>query len=75
MGVVGWVAYKIIVTSPEAKFLFPFLGPGFWTGNWPWACQFALIAQIVVWVTKATLNIDVVPNTNNGNAGKPIPII
>ena len=34
--------------------------------------QFALIAQMVVWVTKATLNIDVVPNTNKGNAGKPI---
>ena len=25
----GWVAYKILVTSPEAKFLFSFLGP-FW---------------------------------------------
>ena len=41
--VVGWVvtvvAHKILVTSPEAKFLFPFLGPGLWTGTWPWACQ------------------------------------
>ena len=37
---VGWVvAHKILVTSPEAKFLFPFLGPGLWTGTWPWACQ------------------------------------
>ena len=35
-GGVGWVvAHKILVTSPEAKFLFPFLGPGLWTGTWP----------------------------------------
>ena len=33
--VVGWVAHKILVTSLEAKFLFPFLGPGLWTGTWP----------------------------------------
>ena len=25
-GVVGWVAHKILVTSPEAKFIFPILG-------------------------------------------------
>ena len=35
MGGVGWVANKMLVTSPEAKFLFPFLGHGFWTGSWP----------------------------------------
>ena len=34
-GVVVVVAHKILVTSPEAKFLFPFLGPGLWTGTWP----------------------------------------
>ena len=28
-------AHKILVTSPEAKFIFPFLGPGLWTGTWP----------------------------------------
>ena len=33
------VAHKILVTSPEAKFLFPFLGIGLWTGTWPRACQ------------------------------------
>ena len=41
-GGVGWVAHKILVTSPEAKFLFSFLGllgPGLWTGTWPRACQ------------------------------------
>ena len=27
--------FMILVTSPEAKFLFPFLGPGLWTGTWP----------------------------------------
>ena len=32
------VAHKILVTSPEAKFLFPFLGPGLWTGTLPRAC-------------------------------------
>ena len=26
-GGVGWVSHKITVTSPEAKFLFSFLGP------------------------------------------------
>ena len=43
----GWwgglvVAHKILVTSPEAKFLFSFLGPlgfGLWTRTWPRACQ------------------------------------
>ena len=35
LGVGGWVAYEILVTSPEAKFLFPFLGPGLWIGTWP----------------------------------------
>ena len=34
------MAHKILVSSPEAKFLFPFLGPGLWTGTWPWACQY-----------------------------------
>ena len=36
MGGVGWVvAHKILVTSPEAKFLFPFLGPfGAWALDW-----------------------------------------
>ena len=29
----GWVAYEILVTSPEAKFLFPFLGL-FWALDW-----------------------------------------
>ena len=34
----GWVAYKILVTIPEAK-SFPFGGFGLWTGIWPQACQ------------------------------------
>ena len=37
------VAHKILVTSPEAKFLFSlfgaFWGFGLWTGPWPRACQ------------------------------------
>ena len=39
----GWVSHKILVTSPEAKFLFSlfwaFWGFGLWTGTWPRACQ------------------------------------
>ena len=46
-GWVGWggvvVAHEILVTSPEAKFLFSlfgaFWGFGLWTGPWPRACQ------------------------------------
>ena len=39
MGGVGWWGVWL-VTSPEAKFLFPFLlGPGLWTGTWPRVCQ------------------------------------
>ena len=38
-----WVAHKILVTSPEAKYLCylfgAFLGFGLWTGTWPRACQ------------------------------------
>ena len=36
-----WVVvhHKILVTSPEAKFLFPFFGIGLWTGTWPRAYQ------------------------------------
>ena len=40
----GVVAHKILVTSPEAKYLcylfWAFLGFGLWTGTWPRACQF-----------------------------------
>ena len=39
----GVVAHKILVTSPEAKYLcylfVAFLGFGLWTGTWPRACQ------------------------------------
>ena len=44
--VVGWVAHKILVTSPEAKFLFPFLGPfGVWALDWDLASGLSI--QIV----------------------------
>ena len=35
---VGWVANQILLTSPEAKFIFPFLGP---FGAWALDCDLA----------------------------------
>ena len=43
-------SHKILVTSPEAKFLFSlfgaFWGFGLWTGTWPRACQYFAIKNI-----------------------------
>ena len=44
--VVGWVAHKILMTSPEAKFLFPFLGPRLWTGTWPGLVNNAIMRNV-----------------------------
>ena len=50
-----WVAHKIFVTSPEAKFFFPFLGPRLWTGTWPWACQYWEYSQICLKSARSNL--------------------
>ena len=43
------MAHKILVTSPEAKYLCylfgAFLGFGLWTGTWPRACQYNFKGQ------------------------------
>ena len=52
------VAHKILVTSPEAKFLFSLFGAfrvfGLWTGPWPRACQFVTLFFLM----KASLTKD-----------------
>ena len=46
------MAHKILVTSPEAKYLCylfgAFLGFGLWTGTWPRACQLLLLYLMVL---------------------------
>ena len=46
------VAHKILVTSPEAKFLFSlfgaFWGFGLWTGPWPRACQLKTNTKLLI---------------------------
>ena len=54
-GGVGWVAHKILVTSPEAKFLFPFLGTGISTETWPWACQLLQFVPTYLYIGEVIL--------------------